>query len=60
MAPGVEGSSPFAHPTLPPGIQRADDVASGTEASPGRKDPAKLTAIVRAVEEADARLGALA
>ena len=38
----------------------AVDVASGTEASPGRKDPAKLTAFVRAVEEADARLGALA
>ena len=38
----------------------AVDVASGTEASPGRKDPAKLTAFVRAVEEADARLGAVA
>jgi phosphoribosylanthranilate isomerase len=38
----------------------AVDVASGTEATPGRKDPAKLTAFVRAVEEADARLGALA
>ena len=38
----------------------AVDVASGTEAAPGRKDPAKLTAFVRAVEEADARLGALA
>ena len=36
----------------------AVDVASGTEAAPGRKDPAKLTAFVRAVEEADARLGA--
>jgi len=38
----------------------AVDVASGTEVSPGRKDPAKLTAFVRAVEEADARLGAVA
>jgi phosphoribosylanthranilate isomerase len=38
----------------------AVDVASGTEASPGRKDPAKLTAFVRAVEEADARLEAVA
>jgi phosphoribosylanthranilate isomerase len=36
----------------------AVDVASGTEASPGRKDPAKLTAFFRAVEAADARLGA--
>jgi phosphoribosylanthranilate isomerase len=36
----------------------AVDVASGTEAAPGRKDPAKLTAFVRAVEAADARLGA--
>jgi phosphoribosylanthranilate isomerase len=38
----------------------AVDVASGTEAAPGRKDPAKLEAFVRAVESADARLGALA
>jgi phosphoribosylanthranilate isomerase len=38
----------------------AVDVASGTEAAPGRKDPAKLTGFVRAVEEADARLGAVA
>ena len=38
----------------------AVDVASGTEAAPGRKDPAKLTAFVRAVEAADARLGAVA
>ena len=38
----------------------AVDVASGTEAAPGRKDPAKLAAFVRAVEEADARLGAVA
>ena len=29
------------------------DVASGTEAAPGRKDPAKLTAFFRAVEAAD-------
>lgn len=38
----------------------AVDVASGTEAAPGRKDPAKLTAFMRAVEAADARLGAVA
>jgi phosphoribosylanthranilate isomerase len=38
----------------------AVDVASGTEAAPGRKDPAKLTAFMRAVEAADARLGAAA
>ena len=38
----------------------AVDSASGTEAAPGRKDPAKLTAFVRAVEQADARLGAVA
>jgi len=38
----------------------AVDVASGTEASPGRKDPAKLEAFMRAVEAADARLGAVA
>jgi phosphoribosylanthranilate isomerase len=36
----------------------AVDVASGTEAAPGRKDPAKLTAFVRAVAAADERLGA--
>src|SRR5918999_1231151 len=36
----------------------AVDVASGTEAEPGRKDPAKLTAFVRAVAAADERLGA--
>lgn len=34
----------------------AVDTASGTEASPGRKDPAKLRAFARAVEAADARL----
>ena len=38
----------------------AVDVASGTEAAPGRKDLAKLTAFFRAVEAADARLGAVA
>jgi phosphoribosylanthranilate isomerase len=31
----------------------AVDTASGTEASPGRKDPAKLDAFFRAVERAD-------
>ena len=45
----IEAARPFAV-----------DVASGTEAAPGRKDPAKLAAFVRAVEEADARLGAVA
>ena len=35
----IEAARPFAV-----------DVASGTEAAPGRKDPAKLTAFVRAVE----------
>ena len=34
----------------------AVDTASGTEASPGRKDPAKLTAFFRAVAAADARV----
>jgi phosphoribosylanthranilate isomerase len=34
----------------------AVDTASGTEAAPGRKDPAKLEAFFRAVEAADARL----
>jgi phosphoribosylanthranilate isomerase len=43
----IEAARPFAV-----------DVASGTEAAPGRKDPAKLTAFTRAVEAADARLGA--
>jgi phosphoribosylanthranilate isomerase len=38
----------------------AVDVASGTEAEPGRKDPAKLKAFMQAVEAADARLGAAA
>ena len=45
----IEAARPFAV-----------DVASGTEAAPGRKDPAKLTAFLRAVEAADARLGAVA
>jgi phosphoribosylanthranilate isomerase len=45
----IEAARPFAV-----------DVASGTEAAPGRKDPEKLTAFVRAVESADARLGAVA
>jgi len=38
----------------------AVDVASGTEASPGRKDPAKLKAFAHAVAAADERLGAVA
>jgi phosphoribosylanthranilate isomerase len=32
----------------------AVDSASGTEAAPGRKDPAKVTALIRAVEQASA------
>jgi phosphoribosylanthranilate isomerase len=36
----------------------AVDTASGTEAAPGRKDPAKLEAFFRAVAAADARSGA--
>jgi phosphoribosylanthranilate isomerase len=43
----IEAARPFAV-----------DVATGTEAAPGRKDPAKLSAFFRAVEAADARLGA--
>ena len=43
----IEAARPFAV-----------DVASGTEASPGRKDPEKLEAFMAAVAEADARLGA--
>jgi len=39
---GIAATSPFAV-----------DSASGTEAEPGRKDPAKLTAFFRAVEAAD-------
>jgi phosphoribosylanthranilate isomerase len=38
----------------------AVDVASGTEAAPGRKDPAKLEAFARAVAAADERIGAAA
>lgn len=38
----------------------AVDSASGTEASPGTKDPARLTAFFRAVSAADARLEAAA
>jgi phosphoribosylanthranilate isomerase len=38
----------------------AVDVASGTEASAGVKDPAKLSAFASAVQAADARLGAVA
>jgi phosphoribosylanthranilate isomerase len=38
----IEAAAPFAV-----------DTASGTEAAPGRKDPAKLTAFFRAVEAAD-------
>jgi phosphoribosylanthranilate isomerase len=38
----IEAGAPFAV-----------DTASGTEAGPGRKDPAKLTALFRAVEAAD-------
>ncbi len=41
---------------LPYGV----DVASGTEAEPGRKDPAKLEAFFAAVEAADLRIGAAA
>ena len=36
----------------------AVDVASGTEAVPGRKDPARLEAFVGAVAQADARAAA--
>jgi phosphoribosylanthranilate isomerase len=43
----IEATRPFAV-----------DVASGTEAAPGRKDPAKLQAFVRAVAQADARAAA--
>jgi phosphoribosylanthranilate isomerase len=49
VAAAIETARPFAV-----------DVASGTEAEPGRKDPAKLTAFVRAAAAADARLGAVA
>jgi len=43
----IEATHPFAV-----------DVASGTEAAPGSKDPAKLQAFVRAVAQADARAAA--
>ena len=36
----------------------AVDTASGTEAAPGRKDPAKVEAFFRAVEQADAAVAA--
>jgi len=36
----------------------AVDSASGTEAAPGRKDPAKVAALIRAVEQASARVPA--
>ena len=49
VAAAIETARPFAV-----------DVASGTEAAPGRKDPAKLTAFFAAVAAADARLGAVA
>jgi phosphoribosylanthranilate isomerase len=49
VATAVEVARPFAV-----------DVASGTEASPGVKDPEKMEAFVAAVAEADARLGAAA
>ena len=42
---GIAATRPFAV-----------DTASGTEASPGRKDPAKLEAFFRAVRDADAAL----
>jgi phosphoribosylanthranilate isomerase len=38
----------------------AVDVASGTEAAPGRKDPAKLRAFFRAVAAADERMASAA
>jgi phosphoribosylanthranilate isomerase len=43
----IEAARPFAV-----------DTASGTEAEPGRKDPAKLEAFFRAVQAADQRLAA--
>jgi phosphoribosylanthranilate isomerase len=42
VSQAIEAGRPFAV-----------DTASGTEAEPGRKDPAKLTAFFRAVESAD-------
>jgi phosphoribosylanthranilate isomerase len=45
VADGIRATRPFAV-----------DTASGTEAAPGRKDPAKLRAFLRAVEAADATI----
>jgi phosphoribosylanthranilate isomerase len=47
VAEGIAATRPFAV-----------DTASGTEATPGRKDPAKLQAFFRAVEHADAQRAA--
>jgi phosphoribosylanthranilate isomerase len=47
VADGIAATRPFAV-----------DCASGTEAEPGRKDPAKLEAFFRAVEQADERAAA--
>ena len=44
VADAIEATEPYAV-----------DSASGTEASPGRKDPAKVQALFRAVAEVDAR-----
>ena len=54
LTPGNVGEAiAYAHPF-------AVDVASGTEAEPGRKDPAKLEAFFAAVEAADVHSGAAA
>jgi phosphoribosylanthranilate isomerase len=45
VAAAIEATRPFAV-----------DTASGTEASPGIKDPARLRAFFGAVEQADARM----
>jgi phosphoribosylanthranilate isomerase len=47
VAEGIAATRPFAV-----------DTASGTEASPGRKDPAKVEAFFRAVAQADAAVAA--
>ena len=47
VAAGIAATHPFAV-----------DTASGTEASPGRKDPAKVQAFFRAVAQADAAVPA--
>jgi phosphoribosylanthranilate isomerase len=47
VAAGIAATRPFAV-----------DTASGTEASPGRKDPAKVQAFFRAVAQADAAVPA--